>query len=144
MHQKNESSGKLPHGLIQVKFHLSPIGLRSMSVIDTVSLRQTAHCPNLLVTDRTYPPLSDHTVSANARDCRAFPRYSLHRYSIYLLGGIRWWILFRLNCSNYKLVALFDSGSVYIYILISSSSWGRFISEEILLVSHLAHHGEPH
>src|SRR5262245_33868536 len=53
---------------------------------------------------RTYRPLSDHSVSAIARDCRACSRYSLHRYSIYFLGGIRWWILFRLNCSNYKLV----------------------------------------
>src|SRR5215470_2251306 len=53
---------------------------------------------------RTYRPLSDHSVSAIARDWRACSRYSLHRYSIYFLGGIRWWILFRLNCSNYKLV----------------------------------------
>src|SRR5262249_7518471 len=57
-----------------------------------------------LVTDRTYPPLSDHNVSANARDRRSSLRYSLQRYLIYFLGGIRWWILFRLNCSNYKLV----------------------------------------
>src|SRR5215510_7652404 len=57
-----------------------------------------------LVTDRTYPPLSDHTVSANARDRRSSLRYSLQRYLIYFLGGVRWWILFRLNCSNYKLV----------------------------------------
>src|SRR5262249_30701518 len=36
--------------------------------------------------DRTYQPLSDHTVSANARDCRSCPQYSLHRHSIYFFG----------------------------------------------------------
>src|SRR5262245_21816584 len=69
---------------------------------------------------RTYRPLSDHSVSAIARDWRACSRYSLHRYSIYFLGGIRWWILFQPNCSNYKLVLKPGAPT-------ANTSWNRFL-----------------